>query len=432
MMRIVSGPSGDEQYAIAVIGAATAGAEAASIFAQRGILTVVFEQNARPYGKIEDGLPRWHVELRRKEYESIDEGLSAPHVHFVPRTRLGRDLDLGDLARGWGFHAVVLANGAWRDRPLPLDGADAFVGRGLVYQNPFIYWFNHYPEAGYDGPRYEVQDGTLVVGGGLASIDVVKAIQLELTLRGLRARGIEQDLVELETQGIPAALERHRLAWKDLGFRGCTLYYRRRLEDMPLVELPNGASDAVREKIEKSRRRVLEKAVSKYLFAVEPLRAPVGLIVEGDRLVGLRFARSAVEGGKLRTTDEVSEVRAPFVISSIGSIPEPIPGIPEKGELYAFEDWELGRLAGWATLFSVGNVVTGKGNIVASRKHSRRVSKHLVESYLGLVDSVTKKPPLAPGAREEILRRVRELQARVRYTGDYRAWIRSVTAPDLA
>jgi NADPH-dependent glutamate synthase beta subunit-like oxidoreductase len=431
MMRDVSEPARDEQYAIAVIGGATAGAEAASIFSERGILTAVFEQNARPYGKIEDGLPRWHVELRHQEYQSIDEGLSAPHVHFVPRTKLGRDLDLGDLARGWGFHAVVLANGAWRDRPLPLEGADAFVGRGLVYQNPFIYWFNHYPEAGYDGPRYEIADGTIVVGGGLASIDVVKAIQLELTQRGLRARGIEQDLVELETQGIPAALERRGLAWKDLGFRGCTLYYRRRLEDMPLVELPQGASDAVREKIERSRRRVLEKAVSKYLFAVEPLRAPVGLIVEGERLAGLRFARSAVEGGRLRTTDEITDVRAPLVISSIGSIPEPIPGIPEKGELYAFEDLELGRLADYATLFSAGNVVTGKGNIVASRKHSRRVCKHLVERYLGLVDSVTKKPPLAPGARDEILRRVRELQARVRYSGDYRAWIRSVTPPDL-
>jgi NADPH-dependent glutamate synthase beta subunit-like oxidoreductase len=50
-----------ELYAIAVVGGATAGAEAAGIFSQYGILTVVFEQNPRPYGKIEDGLPRWHV-----------------------------------------------------------------------------------------------------------------------------------------------------------------------------------------------------------------------------------------------------------------------------------------------------------------------------------------------------------------------------------
>ena len=50
--------SAAEEYAIAVIGGATAGAEAAGIFSRAGILTAVFEQNARPYGKVEDGLPR--------------------------------------------------------------------------------------------------------------------------------------------------------------------------------------------------------------------------------------------------------------------------------------------------------------------------------------------------------------------------------------
>jgi flavin-dependent dehydrogenase len=58
------------QFVVAVVGGATAGAEAAGMLAARGITTVVFEQNPRPYGKIEDGLPRWHVKLRKKEYET--------------------------------------------------------------------------------------------------------------------------------------------------------------------------------------------------------------------------------------------------------------------------------------------------------------------------------------------------------------------------
>jgi NADPH-dependent glutamate synthase beta subunit-like oxidoreductase len=420
-----------EEYAIAIIGGATAGAEAASIFSDHDILTVVFEQNARPYGKIEDGLPRWHVDLRRKEYATIDEKLGKPHVHFVPRTKIGKDVDLRELVDEWGFHAVVLANGAWRDRPLPVEGADAYVGRGLVYQNPFIYWFNHYVESSYDGPHYEIPDGTIVVGGGLASIDVVKVIQLELTLRALRERGIEEDLIELEVKGIPATLAKHGLRWEDLGCEGCTLYYRRRPEDMPLVDMPEGANDKVQERVRKSRARVLEKAMSKYLFEFQPLCAPVDLVVEGDRLVGLGFARTRVEEGRVSMTDERIEVRAPQVISSIGSIPEPTAGIESKGELYAFEDWELGRLPGLSTLFSVGNVVTGKGNIVASRKHARRVGAYVVSDYLGLVESVKKLAPLAPAARKRILERVRELQAHADYDGDYRAWIDAVTPPDM-
>jgi NADPH-dependent glutamate synthase beta subunit-like oxidoreductase len=419
-----------ERYAIAVVGGATAGAEAAAIFAERGILTVVFEQNDRPYGKIEDGLPRWHVGLRRKEYDAIDEKLSREHVHFVPRTRLSRDVELSDLHAGWGFQRVVLANGAWRDRPLPLEGAERYLGKGLVYQNPFIYWFNHYHEQGYRGPQFEIADGTIVVGGGLASIDVVKVIQLELCLRALRARGVQEDLVETEVRGIPETLERHGLRWEDLGHRGCTLFYRRGADEMPLVEMPDNANDKVREKIAKSRARVLEKAQEKYLFRVEPWSAPAELLVEGDRLVGLRFRKTRYEGGKLVQTDEAVDVRAPLVISSIGSIPEPIAGIAMKGELYAYEDWELGRLAAWPGLVSVGNVVTGKGNIVASRKHAARVGKKVAEEYAQLAEEIRRQPPLDPARREQLLARVRARQAAVGYA-DYRSWIERVTPPDF-
>jgi NADPH-dependent glutamate synthase beta subunit-like oxidoreductase len=421
-----------EQFAIAIVGGATAGAEAARIFSENGILTVVFDQNPRPYGNIEDGLPRWHLGLRRKEYDLIDGKIEREHVHFVPCTKLGRDLELGELTSEWGFHAVVLANGAWRDRPVGVEGADAFVGKGLVYQNPFIYWFNHYTEAQYKGEQYDILDGTIVLGGGLASIDVAKVLQLELTLRALQARGIEEDLVEMEVRGIPATLKRHGLTWEDLGLKGITIYYRRQVENMPLVEEPENATEQVRAKIAKSRRRTLEKAMSKYLFRLEPLHLTAGLLVEGDRLVGLRFVRTRVVDGKAVPTDQTVEVRAPMVISSIGSVPERLPGIAMRGELYDFTDWDLGRLEAYPNLFSAGNVVTGQGNIVASRKHARYVASEVVEGYVRLADHVKRLPPIPPEQRDEILNRVRTHQDRVGYEGDYQSWIQKVTPPDLA
>ena len=150
-------------HVVAVIGAATSGSEIARILAERRATVIVFEQNPRPYGKIEDGLPRWHVKQRRDEYEEINKRLDHPKIHYVPLTRMGRDIDFGELREAWGLSAVVLTNGAWRDRPFPVEGADEFVDRGLVYQNPLIYWFNHYPEATYNGPRYELSPGTTVV-----------------------------------------------------------------------------------------------------------------------------------------------------------------------------------------------------------------------------------------------------------------------------
>jgi len=445
------------RHVVAVIGGATAGAEVAARLAERGAEVAVFEQNPRPYGKIEDGLPRWHVALRKKEYETIGEKLARPGVHFVPRTKVGRDVDFPELVREWGFSAVVLACGAWRDRPLPLEGAEAFVGRGLIYQNPFIIWFNHANEAAYEGPRFEPMDGAIVVGGGLASIDIVKALMLETTRARLAERGIDAPLLELEVKGIPKILAGHGLRFEELGLAGCTLFYRRRIEDMPLVEEPEDATPERIEKVRKARGRLLEKAQEKYLFHVEPLAAPDGLLVEEGRLVGLRFRRTRMEGGKLVATDETFERRGPCVISSIGSIPEPIPAIAMKGELFAFSDWDTGRLDEYPTVFSVGNVVTGKGNIVASRKHAALVSETAIERFLGLGDEghageealaeaaaagaraeaervaedVAAQPPLPAANADALVERVRARQRAVGYGGDYRAWIEKVTPPDL-
>ena len=420
----------DESFAVAVIGGATAGAEAADIFAKQGILTVVFEQNARPYGKVEDGLPRWHVGLRAKEYATIDQKLGQPLVQFVPNTKVGRDVSLRELCEAWGFHSVVLANGAWRDRLLALPDAEKYVGKGLVYQNPFIQWFNHRHEAGYRGPVFEALDDTIVVGGGLASIDVVKAINLELAAGALRKKGIELDYEELEVEGIPKALAAHGLTWGELGFKGATLFYRRRVEDMPLVTLPDDANEKVRAKIEKTRAHMLDKAVSKYLFGVRPLRAPLSLLIENERVVGMRFAVTQMEGGKLVTTAETEEVRGSQVISSIGSIPEPLEGVPQKGELYAYSDWDLGRLPDYPTLFSAGNVVTGKGNIVDSRRHARSVGQHVRDEYLALAKEVRSHEPLRPDQREKLLARVRARQERVGYRG-YAEWIKAARPPEF-
>src|SRR5246500_4452883 len=137
------------QHFVAVIGGAISGSVAAEILADHGIRVAVFEQNARPYGKIEDGLPRWHVEQRKQEYARIDARLKKPNVYFVPSTKLGRDVSFEDLCNNFGFNAVILANGAWRDRDLGVPGADKYIDKGLVYQNPFIYWYNHKNEADY-------------------------------------------------------------------------------------------------------------------------------------------------------------------------------------------------------------------------------------------------------------------------------------------
>ena len=331
------------RHVMAVVGAATAGSEIARILAERGALVIVFEQNPRPYGKIEDGLPRWHVKQRLDEYEEINKRLDHPNIEYVPLTRMGRELDFEELRTRWGLSGIVLTHGAWRDRPLPVEGADQFIDRGLVYQNKLIYWFNHYPEKTYNGPRYELTPGAIVVGGGLASIDVVKVLQIEMTLAALKARGIAGDMLALEREGIEPVLAASGLKYADLGVAPCKLYYRRRVLDMPLSDIPPDAPEKRATALRQARAKILEKAQRKFLFEFQELRAPGGLIVENSAVVGVNFSRTDLVEGQVRIVQEGAEsARAPMTISSIGSIPEPIPGIPQKGEVYTYVDQKIG------------------------------------------------------------------------------------------
>jgi len=445
------------RHFVAVIGGGIAGSVAAEILADRGTRVAVIEQNKRPYGKIEDGLPRWHVEQRKQEYARIDARLKKPGVFYVPCTRLGRDVAFQDIWENWGFSAVILANGAWRDRDLGIPGAEQFVGKGLVYQNSLVYWYNHRNERGYNGPQFASPDESLVVGGGLASIDVVKILQLDNYERALRARGFEVNMHDLERKGIPAICKQCGVRPEELGVKGCLLIYRRREQDMPLAQPPENASPQDLAKTESVRQKMLRLARDKYLFRFQERRMTTGLIIEDGRLAGLRVAETRVERGRAEPIPgSEEELRAPMVVSSIGSVPEVIPGVAMKGEYYTFSGEALPQYTGCDRVFGVGNVVTGKGNIRASLTHSQQVTTRLIENYIGVggedadypalyaaveardaaqakavQERVEALPPLSDAEMSAIQERIRTLQQRAGYTSDYDSWIVQITPLDL-
>ena len=182
------------------------------------------------------------------------------------------------------------------------------------------------------------------------------------------------------------------------------------------------------------------------------------LLVEDDRLVGFRFRRTKMEDGRPVPTDETFERRGPLTVSSIGSIPEPIDGIAMKGELFAFSDWDLGRLATYPTVFSAGNVATGKGNIIASRKHARFISETISAAFLGLGEAghdgeeaalsgkseaaretataiaaeIKQQPPIDPDTLAALRARVHARQETVGYDGNFETWITAHTPDDLS
>jgi ferredoxin/flavodoxin---NADP+ reductase len=192
---------------------------------------------------------------------------------------------------------------------------------------------------------------------------------------------------------------------------------------------------------------MLRLAREKYLFRFQERRMTTGLMIEQDRVVGLRVMETRVEGRKAEpVAGTEQELRAPLVISSIGSVPEVIPGITTKGDYYTFQGERLPHCAGSTHVFGVGNVLTGQGNIRVSLEHSKAVTAQIMANYLGcyaatetdsarqtavLEERVEALPGLTEAEVAGIEERIRARQQRVGYDCDYDTWIKRVTPPDL-
>lgn len=406
-------------HLVVIFGGAVAGSEAARCLAEEGIRSMVFDMEVLPYGKIEHGLPKWHSKQRDKEEEAIDSVMNHPLVDFIPGVKLGDDIRIQEVM-DWDVSAILLATGAWMDRKPAISGIESYIGKGFELQNEFVAWFNQYHSPGYSGPAKEIHDGAIIIGGGLASIDVAKIFMLETTVRALKEKkGIETDLVTMEKKGIPAILDSLGVKWEELGLSGCTLFYRRRACDMPLMPISDNPDAEQLAQAEKVRLKLLNNMQSKYLFSFEPMRVPADVVIENDRVTGVVFLRTEVADGRVKSLPGTEKVyRAPIVVSSIGSLPEFIPGLSGEDGMFTIENHETGKLSGLEHVFALGNAVTGRGNIKASRAHGRQVVRHLIDNILS-----TKKG-LTPEKIEEVQGHVRCWQEKSGYDGDYKSWVK--------
>jgi NADPH-dependent glutamate synthase beta subunit-like oxidoreductase len=254
-------------------------------------------------------------------------------------------------------------------------------------------------------------------------------------------------------KSIPEVCKTHGIKPEELGVKGCLLIYRRREQDMPLAQPPDNATPEQIAKTEMVRQKMLRLARDKFLFRIQDRRLTTGIIVENGRLVGLKVVETKIEGRKAEPIPgSEHELRAPLVISSIGSVPEKLSGINMSGEYYTFAGKEVPRYTAMERVFGVGNVVTGQGNIRVSLVHSQKVTKRVVDcmerddgnaaaaegaaqQVAGAMDAIGKQmeliPQLSADQMAQVERQVHALQQKAGFTSDYDTWIAKVTPPDL-
>lgn len=395
---------------VLIIGGAVSGSTAARKLTEHGIRCVIVDQNRLPYGKIEDGLPRWHEKQRLSEYSKIDEVMDHDLVDFIPLTKIGDHIGFDEIY-DMNWSCVYFANGAWRDRSFPIKGVEEFSN--FYYQNPFVYWFNHYHEDDYNGPEIVIQDDILVVGGGLASIDVCKITQLELVKEKIQSRVKNVDVIEMEHKGIPKYLEQHNIDYNSLGIKGTTLIYRRDIENMPLTTIPSDAKPEMVDKRRQARRKILNNTQEKFLFNVLECTQPTALsIVEGN-LEGLEIIKNKIVDNQPIPIDDSNQVlKGNIIISSIGSLPEPIDGLPMSGSTYDIIDEDSGKFNNLDKVHGMGNAITGKGNIKASRVSAKTVGDLTID----LIQDIDSE------SIEHIDEKIKKWQNRSSYNGNYFEW----------
>ena len=395
---------------VLIIGGAVSGSTAVKKLTDEGIRCVVVEQNRMPYGKIEDGLPRWHEKQRISEYFKIDDIISNDLVDFVPLTRIGEDISFEEIYN-MGWSCIYFANGAWKDRSFPIKEIEQFDN--FYYQNPFVYWFNHYHESSYNGPKVDIKDDAIVIGGGLASIDVCKITQLELVRQKVESKIENFDIIEMEHKGIPKYLEQYDLKYEDLGIKGTTLVYRRNIENMPLTTIPEDATPEMVEKRKLARRKILNNTLDKFLFKVAECTQPVGLSYEDNMLNGIEVIENEIIDGKLIAKENSNKIlHGNTFISSIGSLPEPIQGIPMDGSTYNIIDEDSGKFDELDKVHGMGNAITGKGNIKASRVSAKTVGDLTIDLINDIDQDVI----------DNIDSKVKEWQSKSSYDGSYFEW----------
>ncbi len=372
-----------KRHYIAVIGGSISGSEAANLLAQNGFKVVVFDMNKLPYGKIEDGLPNWHINLRNRQINEIDKKLDHPNIRVVPNTKIGKDIVFSDLVSNWGFSAIILANGAWQDRHLSIPNIEKFVDKELIYQNSFINWFNHKHEVGYTGKNYSIKENIVVIGGGLSSLDMVKVVMIEAVKKQLyKEKGIDVDLFTLEKDGIKKVLDGYNLSLDNLKVQKVKLVYRRTARDMPL----KSPKDTTKESIEAAKvvsEKLLSKYLEKYLFEFIPLSIPVNFTENNNKLTGIVFQNVASENGKIKPIDgSFFEIKTDMLISSIGSVPEKMEGLQYDYSSLKMREEADYHVFGYDNVFAVGNAVTGRGNILESKKHGKKMTEKIIDKHL--------------------------------------------------
>lgn len=156
---------------IAIIGSGPTGCFVAEFLAKKhdAIQIDIFERLPTPFGLVRAGVAPDHQQTKRIT-QQLERTLQRDNVRFIGNVTIGQHLSYESLKQH--YHSVVIATGAFSDRPLPQNHKSI---TGIYGSAAFAGWYNSHPDHCQTPP---VINGPTVaiIGNGNVALDIARIL----------------------------------------------------------------------------------------------------------------------------------------------------------------------------------------------------------------------------------------------------------------
>lgn len=398
---------------VAVVGAGPSGLYAtASLLSSEAELEVdVFDRLPAPYGLVRYGVAPDHVRMKsvinvlRKPFS--DDG----RVRFLGNVQVGEaGVALADLRRH--YHAVIVASGSSLERELGIPGESL---DGSYGSRGFVNWYCGHPDAESVAPRLD-HPGAVVVGAGNVALDLARVLARPA------ADMAETDVPDgvLDALRSSAVRDVHvliRRAPEDVKFTPPELRMLGDLDGVEVVVHDGGAlresddsDEEPRERRVKQNLRLLKDWAAAYTgdgdaasrrIHLRFLRSPVRVVEQDGGVAGVVVGHNRIREGEVGPTGTETTIEAGLLVSAIGYVGEPVPGLPYDDDRGVVPN-DGGRVLGSGApgMYVTGWLKRGPTGVIGTNKEDA------AETVAAVLEDLDGLPDPDPGGvgRDAVLR----------------------------
>ena len=357
-------------FRIAVVGAGPAGMYAADELLTHPEVSVdVYDRLPTPYGLVRFGVAPDHPHTKQvqKLFKDIER---QPGFRYFLGVEVGKDISHAELAAH--YHAVIYTVGASADRPLGVPGEEL---AGSLSATDFVAWYNGHPDKQDLRVRLDAASlpsgRAVVVGNGNVALDVARILTEDvevlehtdiatLPLEQLRRSAVREVVVLGRRGPAQAAFTVPEL----VGLRG--------LESINVAVDTAGLPITGEDTKSRLLRELADRPVdpAKRTIVLRFLAAPVRILGEDDRVVGVEVCRNRLEPGadgvvRAVPTGETEVIETALVLRAVGYKGLPVADLPYDPATGTIPN-DKGRVA--PGVYAAGWVKRGPNGFIGTNK----------------------------------------------------------------